>query len=125
MTAIFAVASSIACFWSIVYTLPGFICGGVGSSDMNVCEALDALSPQALDDYEAREAYHLEYIAPALAIQKNRSVKDPYYPMMFEREARVLERLIAEGLIKAEQPCGLQSDQPDLPLFNRNGGIGA
>lgn len=90
-----------------------------------LCEALDALSPQALDDYEAREAYHLEYIAPALAIQKNRSVKDPYYPMMFEREARVLERLILDGLIKEEQPCGSQSDQPDLPLFNRNGGIGA
>ena len=56
---------------------------------------------QKLDDYEAREAYTLEYVKPDIAIAKNRAVKDsPYNKMMFEREARVLEMLIEEGFIK-------------------------
>ena len=64
-----------------------------------LCDAMDSLSPQSLDDYEAEESYRLELIEPAWAIQKNRSVKEsPYNPMMFEREARVLEGLISEGL---------------------------
>ena len=53
---------------------------------------------QDLDAYEAQEAYTLEYVAPLMAIQKNRSVgASPYNPMMFEREARVLELLMSEG----------------------------
>ena len=51
------------------------------------------------DDYEAAESYRLEFIDPATAILKNRSVPySPYNGMMFEREARVLEMLKAEGL---------------------------
>jgi len=66
-----------------------------------LCEATDQLTPQQLDDYEARESYSLEYVEPLVAINKNRNVKNsPYNQMMFEREARVLETLIADGLLK-------------------------
>ncbi len=66
-----------------------------------LCDAADGLVSQDLDEYEKKESYQLEYIEPSLAIEKNRSVKDsPYNRMMFEREARVLEMLISEGLVK-------------------------
>lgn len=51
-----------------------------------------------MDGYEREEAYTLEVVPPEIAIEKNRSVgKTPYAQEMFEREARVLELLIAEG----------------------------
>ena len=57
--------------------------------------------PQEPDDYEAREGYRLEFPEPSLAIAKNRSVRNsPYSRMMFEREARVLELLREDGLIR-------------------------
>lgn len=66
-----------------------------------LCDAKDGLVSQNLDEYEKKESYQLEYVEPSLAIQKNRSVKDsPYNRMMFEREARVLEMLISEGMVK-------------------------
>ena len=66
-----------------------------------LCDAEDGLVSQNLDEYEKKESYQLEYVEPSLAIQKNRSVKDsPYNRMMFEREARVLEMLISEGMVK-------------------------
>ena len=66
-----------------------------------LCDAADGLVSQDLDEYEKKESYQLEYVEPSLAIQKNRSVKDsPYNRMMFEREARVLEMLISEGMVK-------------------------
>ena len=50
-----------------------------------------------MDAYEAQEAYTLEFVSPLQAIQKNRSVgASPYNPIMFEREAWVLELLISE-----------------------------
>ena len=65
------------------------------------CDALDEISTQNLDDYEAEESYELVFIDPEAAIKANRSVKEsPYNPMMFEREARVLEMLLAEGVIR-------------------------
>ena len=65
-----------------------------------LCQADDAPVPQDLDDYEAKEAYTLEFIDPLEAIRKNRSVgQSPYNRVMFEREARVLEMLIAEGYL--------------------------
>ena len=65
-----------------------------------LCEALEGRAAQDLDEYEAAEAFRLEFVDPAAAIRKNRGVKDsPYNPLSFEREARVLELLIAEGLI--------------------------
>ena len=67
-----------------------------------LCVAEDGLVSQNLDEYEKKESYQLEYVEPSLAIQKNRSVKDsPYNRMMFEREARVLEMLISEGMENA------------------------
>ena len=64
-----------------------------------LCEVSDEVESQQLDDYEAQESYRLEYVKPRIAIDKNRNVKDsPYNRVMFEREARVLEILIFEGL---------------------------
>ena len=65
------------------------------------CDAVGGLGSQALDEYERAESYQLEYVDPAFAIEKNRKVKDsPYNRIMFEREARVLEMLLSEGLIE-------------------------
>ena len=62
-----------------------------------LCEAEPNAICQHLDAYEAEEAYTLEYVRPLTAIQKNRSaVGNPYNPIMFAREARVLELLISE-----------------------------
>jgi len=66
-----------------------------------LCEAADRPTAQQLDEYEAQEAFRLEYVEPHAAILKNREVKNsPYDRAMFEREARVLEMLIAEGLLE-------------------------
>ena len=64
-----------------------------------LCDAVGGPASQDLDEYEKQESYQLEYVAPAFAIEKNRTVKEsPYNRMMFEREARVLEMLLSEGL---------------------------
>ena len=64
-----------------------------------LCKAEEDVVPQDLDNYEAREGYSLEYVRPETAIYKNRNVRNsPYNELMFEREARVLELLVAEGL---------------------------
>ncbi len=66
-----------------------------------LCRAKDVMVPQQLDDYEAQESYRLEYVEPLVSIHKNYNVKNsPYNRLMFEREARVLEILIAEELLK-------------------------
>ena len=66
-----------------------------------LCKARDQRTLQQLDDYEAQESYRLEYVEPLAAIRKNCNVQNsPYNPMMFEREARVLENLIADGLLE-------------------------
>ena len=65
-----------------------------------LCDAVDGSVSQNLDDYEKEESYQLEYVEPSVAIEKNRRVKEsPYNRMMFEREARVVEMLLSEGLI--------------------------
>lgn len=65
-----------------------------------LCEAEDGIVAQCLDNYESEENYVLEYVEPQTAIMKNRSVlQSPYNPIMFEREAKVIEMLIAEGLL--------------------------
>ncbi len=65
-----------------------------------LCETEDEPAAQSLDDYEARERYALEFVEPRFAIEKNRSVgESPYNGLMFEREARVLECLLSEGLL--------------------------
>ena len=66
----------------------------------HLCRAKDVTVPQRLDDYEAQESYRLEFVEPLAAINKNCRVKNsPYNRLMFEREARVLETLIADGLL--------------------------
>lgn len=65
-----------------------------------LCQAEKEVIPQRLDAYEAAEGYTLEFVDPILAIQKNRAMHNsPYNDLMFEREARVLEMLMAEGLL--------------------------
>lgn len=66
-----------------------------------LCETADEVVSQELDGYEAEEAYTLEFVEPDVAIRKNRHVvQSPHHPIMFEREAHVLELLIAEGLFE-------------------------
>lgn len=65
-----------------------------------LCEADDETVSQCLDNYESKENYVLEYVDPQVVISKNSSVaQSPYDPMMFEREAKVVEMLISEGLL--------------------------
>ena len=65
-----------------------------------LCRADERPVPQSLDAYEAGEGYTLEYVDASAAVEKNRSVTgSPYNRMMFEREARVLEMLAAEGIL--------------------------
>lgn len=65
------------------------------------CEVESKLSAQQLDAYEKEESFRLVYIDPRIAIEKNRKVKNsPYDSSMFEREAMVLELLIAEKVME-------------------------
>lgn len=65
-----------------------------------LCNAEESRVSQQLNHYEAQEAYSLEFVEPEIAIRKNRSVTEsPYNPMMLEREVKVIEMLIAEGLL--------------------------
>lgn len=62
------------------------------------CNVKPGIASQNLDAYEADEKFTLEYITPDVAIEANR--KDNHGPkskLMIEREARVLEMLVAEG----------------------------
>lgn len=64
-----------------------------------LCEAEEGVVAQSLDAYEFAEAFTLEFVEPQTAIKKNRNVtQSPYNQAMFEREAKVLELLMAEGL---------------------------
>ena len=65
-----------------------------------LCDVDEGIRPQKLDDYESDELFTLEYVMPEAAILSNRT-KDhgPKDPVMLEREARVLEMLLSEGLI--------------------------
>ena len=65
-----------------------------------LCEAEDEIAPQNLDDYEAEEAFRLEFVDPRFVIEKNRGDQEiPFSSVMKEREARVLEMLIAEKFL--------------------------
>ena len=61
-----------------------------------------AVVPQELDGYEVEEGYTLRYVAPREAIAQNRALTGVYerkHHTMLLREALVLERLMAEGLV--------------------------
>lgn len=65
-----------------------------------LCEVESTPSTQELDPYEANADYVLEYVAPQIAVQKNRSARQSSFDrVMLEREARVLELLMAEGFL--------------------------
>ena len=70
-----------------------------------LCDAEATSLPQHLDDYEAEEQFTLEWVSPAEVIAVNRRDRcddprfDPVYRVMLEREAKVMEMLVAEGLI--------------------------
>lgn len=64
-----------------------------------LCETDGTIVPQKLDDYEAEERFTLEFIRPEEAIRANRlSEHGPKDLRMIEREAKVLDLLIEEGL---------------------------
>jgi 8-oxo-dGTP pyrophosphatase MutT (NUDIX family) len=65
-----------------------------------LCQAEAETVAQCLDPYESEEHYVLEFVAPQIVLAKNRQANSgPYSPVMLEREARVIELLIAEGLL--------------------------
>ena len=65
-----------------------------------LCDAEDEVVSQDLDDYESEEIFVLEFVDPHVAIEKNLSlIQSPYSRLMFEREARILQMLIAEGYL--------------------------
>ena len=65
-----------------------------------LCEAEETVQAQQLDDYEAEEGFTPLFADPLTVIRANRQVKEtPYDPIMFEREARVLECLRQEGIL--------------------------
>ena len=65
-----------------------------------LCEVEEQAGAQSLDGYEAEERFTLEWVRPRAAIQVNRDhdhgAKDQ---IELEREAKVLELLIAEGYL--------------------------
>ena len=65
-----------------------------------ICDANEERIPQRLDDYEAEEGFTLEFADVSRAITTNReSDHGPKDRNMLEREARVLEMLVEEGLV--------------------------
>ena len=65
-----------------------------------ICASENGVGNTNLDDYENEEGFALEFVAPEVAIERNRHC--PYeskMPLMLEREARVLELLIERGEI--------------------------
>ena len=63
-----------------------------------LCEVEEDTVDQSLDLYESEENYRLEYVDPQTVITKNRSGShSPYNVLMLEREAKVIELLMAEG----------------------------
>ncbi len=72
-----------------------------------LCHAAGETMPQQLDAYEAEERFTLEWVTAAEAITANRRDRswdarfDPIYTVMLDREARVLEMLLEEGLVEA------------------------
>jgi 8-oxo-dGTP pyrophosphatase MutT (NUDIX family) len=70
-----------------------------------LCEAEETAGHQQLDDYEAEAGFTPEWVTPERVIAVNRrqrsgaSACDAVSTVMLEREARVMEMLVEEGLI--------------------------
>ncbi|MCR5309510.1 MAG: NUDIX domain-containing protein [Bacilli bacterium] len=66
-----------------------------------LCEVVDGVFDQNLDEYEADERFTLEYVDSKIILEANRKPNHgPKDPIMIEREARVIELLVEEGYIK-------------------------
>lgn len=71
-----------------------------------LCEVEPEAGQQKLDAYEAEEEFGLAFVAPQTVIEVNRREEHgeksgkPLFVTMLEREARVMELLVAEGMIK-------------------------
>ena len=61
------------------------------------CSCDENIREQILDDYESDEGFTLEFVAPEVAIVKNRAADYGKMPFMLERESRVLQMLISEA----------------------------
>ena len=69
-----------------------------------LCDVEAKVGSQQLDDYEAEERFTLEYVDPTHAIHTNREVDHgPKDQIMLEREARVLEIMIQEGIFQKDK----------------------
>lgn len=65
-----------------------------------LCDVENYVETQKLDNYEADEQFTLEYIEPSRAIQINRNADHGSADLvMIERESRVLEILLEEGVV--------------------------
>lgn len=65
-----------------------------------LCQVEEKTISQCLDDYEADEKFVLEFVDPQTAIMKNKGIDQDYHQsLMREREARILEMLMEEGLL--------------------------
>jgi len=71
-----------------------------------LCEVEPEAGQQKLDAYEAEEEFGLAFVTPQTVIEVNRREEHgeksgkPLFVTMLEREARVMELLVAEGMIK-------------------------
>ena len=61
-----------------------------------LCDAENEPVPRCLDERETEERFTPAFVDPLVAIRKNRTLSAAF-PIPFERDARVLELLIAEG----------------------------
>ncbi len=73
----------------------------VQDNDYFLCSAADATGSQQLDTYEQDASFVLEYVTAEQAIRTNREHDHGDFPYgtMTERDARVLEMLVAEKLL--------------------------
>lgn len=66
-----------------------------------LCEVVDGVFEQNLDEYEADEKFTLEYVNYKVVLEANRKPDHgPKDPIMIEREAKVIEQLVKEGYLK-------------------------
>ncbi len=73
----------------------------VQDNDYFLCDAADATCPQQLDGYEQDDSFVLEFVTAQHVIRVNREHDHGDFPYgaMTERDARVLEMLLAERLM--------------------------
>ncbi len=73
----------------------------VQDNDYYLCDVADTINAQNLDAYEQDASFTLEYVTAAHAIRTNREADHDGFPYgtMTERDARVLEMLIAENIL--------------------------